>query len=66
LAQKNWGDKIVDNLAEWLKADDALLKGFDRRSLYRMKEFYETWSIKEMSELAMKNIVRTILYHSKM
>jgi len=61
LTNKTWGDKIIDNLAEWLKADDASLKGFDRRSLYRMKEFYETWSIKEISELALKTLPAYII-----
>lgn len=61
LAHKNWGDKIVNKLAEWLKADDTSLKGFDRRSLYRMKEFYETWSDKEINRLALKTLPAQII-----
>jgi predicted nuclease of restriction endonuclease-like (RecB) superfamily len=38
-----WGDKVVDQLAAWLKEKEPALKAFDRRSLYRMKEFYLTW-----------------------
>ncbi|HTJ14920.1 MAG TPA: PDDEXK nuclease domain-containing protein, partial [Dinghuibacter sp.] len=43
LATKEWGDKTVDQLAEWLKKNDPAIKGFDRRSLYRMRDFYSTW-----------------------
>ncbi len=60
LTNKNWGAKIVDNLAEWLKADDIALKGFDRRSLYRMKEFYETWSNEEIVLIALKTLPKQI------
>lgn len=38
-----YGDKIVDQLANWLKDKEPTLKGFDKRSLYRMREFYSTW-----------------------
>jgi predicted nuclease of restriction endonuclease-like (RecB) superfamily len=38
-----WGEKTVEQLAKWLKEQDPALKGFDKRSLYRMKEFYQTW-----------------------
>ncbi len=61
LMHKNWGDKVVNNLAEWLKADDVSLKGFDRRSLYRMKEFYETWSNDEIVQIAQKTLPKHIL-----
>ena len=38
-----WGEQVVNQLAEWLKEKDPTLKQFDRRSLYRMREFYLTW-----------------------
>ena len=38
-----WGERTVEQLAQWLKEQDPALKGFDKRSLYRMKEFYQTW-----------------------
>jgi hypothetical protein len=38
-----WGDKVVNQLAAWLKEKDPSLKGFDKRALYRMKEFYSVW-----------------------
>jgi hypothetical protein len=39
-----WGDKVVVNLADFLKSEDPGLKGFNKRGLYRMVSFYETWS----------------------
>lgn len=39
----NWGVKVVDTLANWLKENEPSLKGFDRRELYRMQDFYLTW-----------------------
>ena len=39
----SWGAKVVDTLANWLKENEPGLKGFDRRTLYRMQEFYLIW-----------------------
>jgi predicted nuclease of restriction endonuclease-like (RecB) superfamily len=38
-----YGDKIVDQLANWLKEKEPTLKGFDKRTIYRMRAFYTTW-----------------------
>lgn len=43
LLQSSYGDKVVDRLADWLQAQEPGLKGYDRRSLYRMRSFFETW-----------------------
>jgi predicted nuclease of restriction endonuclease-like (RecB) superfamily len=43
LQSAEWGEKTVEQLATWLKEKEPTLKGFDRRSLYRMKEFFQTW-----------------------
>ncbi len=56
LEQKKWGDKVVENLADWLKVQDPTLKGFDRRSLYRMRTFYETWNAKSIQETVRKSL----------
>jgi len=39
-----WGDKTVDELADFIKKEYPEIKGFNRRGLYRMKQFYETYS----------------------
>ena len=43
LTENSYGKKIVVQLAEWLNTQQPTLKGFDRRSLYRMREFFEIW-----------------------
>jgi len=40
LAGGNWGDKVVDQFSEWLLQKDPTIKNFDRRNIYRMREFY--------------------------
>jgi len=44
LAGANWGEKTVDELANFIQKNHPELKGFNRRGLYRMKQFYETYS----------------------
>jgi len=47
-----WGMNVVDNLADYLQRTQPELKGFNRRGLYRMKQFYETYKdSKELSSL---------------
>jgi predicted nuclease of restriction endonuclease-like (RecB) superfamily len=43
LSVARWGEKVVARLAAWLTEKEPGLKGFDRRNLYRMQEFYLTW-----------------------
>jgi hypothetical protein len=40
----NWGDKTVQELADLIASKQPELTGFNRRGLYRMKQFYETYS----------------------
>lgn len=44
VSEGSWGDKPVDELALYIKAKIPELNGFTRRGLYRMKQFYETYS----------------------
>ncbi|GGG59340.1 PDDEXK nuclease domain-containing protein [Epilithonimonas arachidiradicis] len=44
LSASEWGDKTVDELAIYIKNNNPELKGFDRRGLYRMMQFYETYA----------------------
>jgi predicted nuclease of restriction endonuclease-like (RecB) superfamily len=44
LASSSWGEKTIDELAQYLNTQHPELKGFNRRGLYRMKQFYETYS----------------------
>lgn len=50
LKENTYGKKVVNQLAEWLLRQEPGLKGFDRRSLYRMREFFEQWQTVDWSE----------------
>jgi predicted nuclease of restriction endonuclease-like (RecB) superfamily len=39
----SWGDKYIENAAVYLQHHYPELKGFNKRGLYRMKQFYETY-----------------------
>lgn len=38
-----WGDGVVKKLSEYILSEFPNLKGFTKRGLYRMKQFYETY-----------------------
>lgn len=42
-ANSNFGDKIIDEVAAYIAQRNQNLKGFNRRGLYRMRQFYETY-----------------------
>jgi len=48
VSQGNWGDKTVDELANYIETKLPEMKGFNRRGLFRMKQFYETYSAPEL------------------
>lgn len=42
-AGSSFGDKIIDEVAAYISETAPTLKGFTRRGLYRMRQFYETY-----------------------
>src|SRR3989338_9122701 len=42
-----WGDAVVDSLADFIQSKHPEFKGFTRRSLYRMLQFYEVYPEKK-------------------
>jgi predicted nuclease of restriction endonuclease-like (RecB) superfamily len=44
IANAGWGDKTVSDLAAVIQKNHPELKGFNRRGLYRMKQFYEIYN----------------------
>jgi predicted nuclease of restriction endonuclease-like (RecB) superfamily len=44
LKLSDWGDKTVADLSEYIQRNNPEIKGFSRRGLYRMIQFYETYS----------------------
>ena len=47
LKSAQWGSKVVDMLANYLQQKQPGLKGYDRRAIYRMVQFYEAYSVPE-------------------
>jgi len=45
VAEGTWGDKTVEELSAYIMNRFPGLSGFTRRGLYRMKQFYETYSV---------------------
>lgn len=43
-----YGDKFIDSLADFMAQTYPELKGFNRRGLYRMRQFYETYHDNEI------------------
>ena len=44
VATAEWGDGVVKELANYLALAQPNLKGFTRSNLFRMRQFYETYS----------------------
>jgi predicted nuclease of restriction endonuclease-like (RecB) superfamily len=43
LSEAKWGDAVVEQLAQHIATIQPSLKGFTRRNLFRMRQFYETY-----------------------
>lgn len=48
VANAEWGSGVVDQLALFIKENHPEIKGFTRRGLYRMKQFYEAYKDSEI------------------
>lgn len=44
IAASNWGEKTVEELASFIQKNHPELKGFNKRGLYRMRQFYESYN----------------------
>jgi len=42
-AESSFGDKVIDEVANYISETNPTIKGFNRRGLYRMRQFYETY-----------------------
>lgn len=42
-AKSSFGDKVIDEVAAYIANNSPTIKGFNRRGLYRMRQFYETY-----------------------
>ena len=43
IVSAEWGDAVVDQLADYIQNSHPEFKGFTRRGLYRMRQFYEIY-----------------------
>lgn len=59
LASATWGDKTVEELAAFIQKEYSDVKGFNRRGLYRMKQFYETYTSMSFVSSSMTQIQNT-------
>lgn len=48
VAESSFGDKVIDEVAAYIAEINPTIKGFNRRGLYRMKQFYETYKDDEI------------------
>lgn len=58
VAAGSWGDNTVGELADFIKDHYQGYGGFTRRGLYRMKQFYETYSVAEFVSAMMIQLQR--------
>ena len=43
LANSEWGQKTIEQLAAFIQNQETGIKGFEKRNLERMRQFYETY-----------------------
>lgn len=58
LDSTSWGDKTVDQLAQYIQNNHPDIKGFNRRGLYRMRQFYQTYAGQQFVSSEMTQIQR--------
>ena len=51
LNNAEWGDGVVKKLAEYIRTQDAAVRGWSSRTLYKMAQFYETYSSESFAGL---------------
>ena len=53
---EQWGSGVVEQFVNYLKENQPDIKGFDRRTIYRMMKFYETYSSVEFVSAVLTQI----------
>jgi predicted nuclease of restriction endonuclease-like (RecB) superfamily len=49
LSTAEWGKKTIEQLAEFIQTQEPGIKGFEKRNLERMRQFYETYPESEIT-----------------
>ena len=52
LQSAQWGNKVVSDLADYIKRHNPKLRGYSKRNLYNMVKFYDTYSQDRFHTLA--------------
>ena len=50
LKNAQWGDRVVSELADYLKRHNPKRRGYGKRSLYNMVKLYDTYSTEEFGQ----------------
>lgn len=58
----SYGDKYIDEVAKLMQQNHPELKGFNRRGLYRVKQFYETYCNDEIVSPLMTQLSWQIIF----
>ena len=56
VASEKWGSKVIDSIAREINNKYPTLKGFNRRGLYRMMQFYDTYKDNEIVSTLLSQI----------
>ena len=56
VSSSEWGDAVVDRLADYIQTRHPEFKGFTRRGLYRMRQFYDAYRQKQFVSAALTQI----------
>jgi len=56
IASAQWGEATVDQLADFIQSRHPGFKGFTRRGLYRMRQFFEAYPKKEIVSATLTQI----------
>ena len=51
LKTSEWGSNVVRQLSEYIRTQDPTIKGWSYRTIYKMVQFYETYSSESFKEL---------------
>ena len=49
LSTSEWGQKAIEQLADFIQSQELGIKGFEKRNLERMRQFYETYPDSEIT-----------------
>jgi len=51
LSNAEWGEAVVKKLAEYIRTQDSTVRGWSSRTLYKIVQFYETYSSASFTRL---------------